>query len=44
MKIFDLTKKYDFTNDLQDNLKLLHKIFGSNFNIKFNKIKVYFFK
>jgi len=34
MKTFDLSKKYDFTKDLQNNLKILKKEFGSKFLIK----------
>lgn len=34
MKTFDLSKKYEFTDDLQKNLKILKKKFGSKFLIK----------
>ena len=34
MKTFDLSKEYNFTDDLQENLKLLKKLFGTKFYIK----------
>jgi hypothetical protein len=38
MKTFDILKKPEFvTEDVQKNLKLLHKEYGSKFNIKYNK-------
>jgi len=44
--IFDLTKSYDFDDDLQKNLNKLHKLYGSNFDIKWNDytINVSFYK
>ena len=35
MKIFDIQKEYNFTDDVQDNIKILLKKFGSKFNIKY---------
>lgn len=40
MKTFDLSKEYTFTDDLQKNLKLLKKLFGSKFYIKTSKYKI----
>lgn len=40
MKTFDLSKKYDFTTNLQQNLKILYKMFGSKFNIRWGKLIV----
>ena len=40
MKTFDLSKKYEFTNDLQKNLKILKKKFGSKFLIKTKKFTI----
>ena len=37
-KIFDLSKKYNFTKNVQHNIKILKKKFGSQFKIKHNKI------
>ena len=40
MKVFDLSKKYFFSNNLQKNLKKLERMFGKIFLIKFNDIKI----
>ena len=40
MKTFDLSKKYEFTSDLQKNLKLLKKEFGKKFLIKTKKFTI----
>ena len=40
MKTFDLSKKYNFDNDVQKNIKKLYKKFGKRFNIKYNKIMI----
>ena len=37
MKIFDIQKEQNFTDDVQDNIKILLKKFGSKFNIKYKK-------
>lgn len=37
MKTFDLSKKYNFDNDVQKNIKKLYKKFGKRFNIKYKK-------
>ena len=37
MKILDILKKYNFTDDVQNNIKILLKKFGSKFNIKYKK-------
>ena len=37
MKTFDVLKKYNFTDDVQNNIKLLLKKFGSKFYIKYKK-------
>ena len=39
-KIFDLSIDYKFSNDLQNNLKKIYKLFGNRFNIKYNDIEV----
>ena len=42
MKIFDIQKKYTFTDNVQDNIKIILKKFGSKFNIKYSiKSKIY---
>lgn len=38
--IFDLDKEYDFTDDVQKNLKTLEDTFGKKFKIKHNEINV----
>ena len=40
MKTFNLSKNYNFTEDLQSNLKLLKSEFGTNFYIKTQKFKI----
>ena len=40
MKTFDLSKKYEFTKDVQKNLKLLKKKFGTKFLIKTKKFTI----
>ena len=40
MKTFDLSKNYNFTKDLQNNLKLIKKEFGTKFYIKTKNFKV----
>jgi len=40
MKIFDLSLKYNFTDDVQKNLSILFKKYGEKFKIKYNKIIV----
>ena len=40
MKTFDLSKNYNFTKDLQNNLKIVKKEFGTKFYIKTKKFKV----
>ena len=40
MKTFDLSKKYEFTKDLQNNLKILKKKFGTKFLIKTKKFTI----
>jgi len=37
MKMLDVLKKYNFTDDVQNNIKILLKKFGSKFNIKYKK-------
>jgi len=37
MKILDILKKYNFTDDVQNNILILLKNFGSKFNIKYLK-------
>ena len=37
MKILDILKKYNFTDNVQNNIKILLKNFGSKFNIKYKK-------
>lgn len=39
-KTFNLDKKHDFGDDVQDNIKKLINQYGENFTIKFNKIKI----
>lgn len=36
-KTLDILKKYNFTDDVQNNIKILLKNFGSKFNIKYKK-------
>ena len=40
MKTFDLSKEYEFTKDLQKNLKILKKKFGGKFLIKTKKFTI----
>jgi hypothetical protein len=40
MKVFDLSKNYNFSDNLQENLKQLDKMFGKIFLIKFNNIEI----
>lgn len=40
METFDLSKEYEFTKDLQKNLKILKKNFGSKFLIKTKKFTI----
>lgn len=40
MKTFNLSKNYNFTEDLQNNLKLLKNEFGTHFYIKTQKFKI----
>ena len=37
LNILKTLKPYNFTNNVQDNITLLLKNFGNNFNIKYNK-------
>ena len=37
MKILDILKKYKFTDNVQNNIKILLKKFGTKFNIKYKK-------
>ena len=37
-KTLDILKKYNFTGNVQNNIKILLKNFGSKFNIKYKNI------
>ena len=40
MKTFDLKKKYNFTDNVQKNILIIKKLFGTKFKIKSNKLVV----